>query len=297
MERRVAAKPSKVEAIKIASQYLKTFVADEARNGLSHFTEDAATVLKFHGSYQQDDRDLRTLMKREGKEKAYSVHGPDPDRRRQAHRRPVPGRRPTRQHGRQRHAPDHDPPGIPAPRRPEGRPADDDPDDQRDAALDPGRLRRRRAERALLPRAAPRRRPRRHAGRRRPLRLALRPAVVELLGHLARRREDRATRSAPARPDPGSDRPATTRSSRSTARRTCPGSSRRPSPCPRTTAPTSTPTTSASWRSSRRAGSSATTSWSAAAWARPRVPRRRSRSWACRSATSTGRHPRGSARR
>ena len=75
MEPKVPAtpKPSKVEAIKIASQYLKVHMADEAFNGLSHFTEDAATVLKFHGSYQQDDRDHRTLLKREGKEKAYSM--------------------------------------------------------------------------------------------------------------------------------------------------------------------------------------------------------------------------------
>ena len=65
------AKPSKVEAIKIASQYLRTFVADEVHNGQMHFSEDAASVLKFHGSYQQDDRDLRTQMKREGKEKAF----------------------------------------------------------------------------------------------------------------------------------------------------------------------------------------------------------------------------------
>jgi sulfite reductase (ferredoxin) len=64
-------KPSKVEAIKVASQYLKTILAEEVRNDASHISEDAATVLKFHGSYQQDDRDLRTLMKREGKEKAY----------------------------------------------------------------------------------------------------------------------------------------------------------------------------------------------------------------------------------
>ena len=55
-----SAKPSKVEAIKLASEYLKTYVADELANGQSHFTEDAATVLKFHGSYQQDDRDLRS---------------------------------------------------------------------------------------------------------------------------------------------------------------------------------------------------------------------------------------------
>ena len=65
--------PSKVEAIKLASDFLKVQVGAEAFNGLSHFSEDAATVLKFHGSYQQDDRDHRTLLKREGKEKAYSM--------------------------------------------------------------------------------------------------------------------------------------------------------------------------------------------------------------------------------
>jgi sulfite reductase (ferredoxin) len=65
------AKPSKVEAIKIASQYLHQYVGDEARNGVSHFTEEAATILKFHGSYQQDDRDQRALRKREGKDKAF----------------------------------------------------------------------------------------------------------------------------------------------------------------------------------------------------------------------------------
>src|SRR4051794_27123512 len=66
-----APKPSKVEGIKLASEYLRTFVASELHNGLDHFSEDAGTVLKFHGSYQQDDRDLRTQLKREKKEKAY----------------------------------------------------------------------------------------------------------------------------------------------------------------------------------------------------------------------------------
>src|SRR5262249_5105185 len=66
-----ASKTSKVEAVKIASQYPKTFVADEARNGAPHFSRDAATGLKFHGSYQQDDRDIRSHLKREGKEKAF----------------------------------------------------------------------------------------------------------------------------------------------------------------------------------------------------------------------------------
>ena len=64
-------KPSKVELTKLASEYLKTFVADEIANGSSHLSEDAATILKFHGSYQQDDRDVRTQHKKEGKEKAY----------------------------------------------------------------------------------------------------------------------------------------------------------------------------------------------------------------------------------
>ena len=66
-------KPSKVEAVKLASQYLKTQVADELSNGQSHFSEDAASILKFHGSYQQDDRDLRPQLKREKKDKAYSL--------------------------------------------------------------------------------------------------------------------------------------------------------------------------------------------------------------------------------
>ena len=65
------AKPSKVELAKLASQYLNTFVAGELENDRSHFTEDAASVLKFHGSYQQDDRDLRRALKKEGKEHAY----------------------------------------------------------------------------------------------------------------------------------------------------------------------------------------------------------------------------------
>ncbi len=66
-----AAKLSKVEATKLASQYLKQFLADELPNGKSHFTEETAGILKFHGSYQQDDRDVRGSLKKEGKEKAY----------------------------------------------------------------------------------------------------------------------------------------------------------------------------------------------------------------------------------
>ena len=153
-------KPSKVEAIKLASQYLKTFVAEEVANG--------------HVAYQRGRRDRpevprvvpagrprRPHAAQEGRQgEGVPVHGAGPDRRRQADGRPVPGLRPPGADDRQRHAPDHDAAGIPAPRRPQGRPQEHDPGDQREPALDAGGLRRRRAQRALLPRAAPRRRPR-----------------------------------------------------------------------------------------------------------------------------------------
>ena len=45
----VESKPSKVEGIKVASQYLKTILAEEVAADASHISEDAATVLKFHG--------------------------------------------------------------------------------------------------------------------------------------------------------------------------------------------------------------------------------------------------------
>jgi len=72
VERQGGGKPlSKVEALKEASRYLYQHVAEGVADGSTHFSEDAATILKFHGSYQQDDRDVRTQLKREGKEKAF----------------------------------------------------------------------------------------------------------------------------------------------------------------------------------------------------------------------------------
>ncbi|QLG42850.1 hypothetical protein HW560_18610 [Paenibacillus sp. E222] len=38
-----------------------------------YFSEDNIQVLKFHGVYQQDDRDLRAQLKIEGKERHYSM--------------------------------------------------------------------------------------------------------------------------------------------------------------------------------------------------------------------------------
>src|SRR5215218_600008 len=73
MEPVPGSKPSKVEGIKLANEYLGGMLLGEVRDGSStHITEEASTLLKFHGSYQQDDRDLRLKLKREGHEKAYS---------------------------------------------------------------------------------------------------------------------------------------------------------------------------------------------------------------------------------
>lgn len=54
-----AAKPSPVEGIKIASRFLRGTLAEELASDADHFGEDSKQLLKFHGSYQQEDRDAR----------------------------------------------------------------------------------------------------------------------------------------------------------------------------------------------------------------------------------------------
>ncbi|GIW86840.1 MAG: sulfite reductase subunit beta [Isosphaeraceae bacterium] len=65
-------KPSKVELLKEASDYLRGQLPEELAEPGASISEDAASILKFHGSYQQDDRDERLKRKREGLDKAYS---------------------------------------------------------------------------------------------------------------------------------------------------------------------------------------------------------------------------------
>jgi len=60
-------KPSKVEGLKERSNFLREPVASELLLDTTHFSEDATQILKFHGSYQQDDRDNRI----KGQEKDY----------------------------------------------------------------------------------------------------------------------------------------------------------------------------------------------------------------------------------
>ncbi len=60
-------KLSKVEGLKERSQHLREPVATEIQQDTTHFSEDAVQILKFHGSYQQDNRDNRV----KGQEKDY----------------------------------------------------------------------------------------------------------------------------------------------------------------------------------------------------------------------------------
>lgn len=52
-------KKSKVEIIKEDSNYLRGPLDTEIGNDLPNFSKEAIQVIKFHGTYQQDDRDLR----------------------------------------------------------------------------------------------------------------------------------------------------------------------------------------------------------------------------------------------
>src|SRR5687768_16539605 len=61
------AKPSKVEELKIASHGLEGNIpAEIADETTGRVTEESYQLLKFHGSYQQDDRDERQARKKQG---------------------------------------------------------------------------------------------------------------------------------------------------------------------------------------------------------------------------------------
>ncbi|HEV2654824.1 MAG TPA: NADPH-dependent assimilatory sulfite reductase hemoprotein subunit, partial [Ktedonobacteraceae bacterium] len=62
---------SKVERIKIESAHLRGQIREELEQDTSRFTEDQVQLIKFHGMYQQEDRDVRQQRKAAGSEKAY----------------------------------------------------------------------------------------------------------------------------------------------------------------------------------------------------------------------------------
>ncbi len=66
------AKRSGVELLKEASRGLRGDLAEELGAGGTQVSEDAYNLLKFHGTYEQYDRDTATELKQQGQEKAYS---------------------------------------------------------------------------------------------------------------------------------------------------------------------------------------------------------------------------------
>ncbi len=67
--------PSGVEKVKATSNGLRGHVAEELANDSDHFEENTVHVLKHHGMYQQDNRDLRGAKDEQGgkRGKAYSL--------------------------------------------------------------------------------------------------------------------------------------------------------------------------------------------------------------------------------
>lgn len=63
------AKKSKLEGLKERSDFLREPLATELAQDTTYFSEEAIQILKFHGSYQQDNRDNRV----KGQEKDYGM--------------------------------------------------------------------------------------------------------------------------------------------------------------------------------------------------------------------------------
>jgi sulfite reductase (ferredoxin) len=63
---------SAVEIVKEESRALRVPLLDEFATPTTHITDAGYQILKFHGSYQQDDRDLRNERRKAGEEYAYS---------------------------------------------------------------------------------------------------------------------------------------------------------------------------------------------------------------------------------
>ena len=57
---------STVEGIKAASNQLRGTIGEELSDAMPAFSSESQHLLKFHGVYQQDDRDVRTERKRQG---------------------------------------------------------------------------------------------------------------------------------------------------------------------------------------------------------------------------------------
>ncbi len=66
-------KLSLAEAVKEKSNYLRGTIKESLEKAATHFSKDEIQLLKSHGTYEQDDRDLRQKLLAEKKEPAYSM--------------------------------------------------------------------------------------------------------------------------------------------------------------------------------------------------------------------------------
>ncbi|MEE8583356.1 MAG: NADPH-dependent assimilatory sulfite reductase hemoprotein subunit, partial [Acidobacteriota bacterium] len=71
MSSKAEVKQSKIETAKQQGDYLRGRVAPTLHSDAAHFGKDDVHLLKFHGTYQQDDRDLRKARFAEGLGRAY----------------------------------------------------------------------------------------------------------------------------------------------------------------------------------------------------------------------------------
>jgi len=60
-----------VEGIKEGSRQLRGTIAQELASGADHFNDQTKQLIKFHGSYQQEDRDARKARRKDGVGKYY----------------------------------------------------------------------------------------------------------------------------------------------------------------------------------------------------------------------------------
>ncbi len=62
-----------IERIKEDSIYLRGTIKEELASPSTHFVKDSTHLLKSHGTYQQDDRDVRNQRRKAGQEPLYSM--------------------------------------------------------------------------------------------------------------------------------------------------------------------------------------------------------------------------------
>ena len=129
------------ETLKENSNYLMGTIDVELAEPTDHFNKDNIQLLKFHGTYEQDDRDARGAAKKEGGGKAYSMMV----------RNRIPGGRMTSEqllaelamrHAGEFDAQDHYASNAPTPRDPEGQSACDNQTHQRYPLVDASGMRR-----------------------------------------------------------------------------------------------------------------------------------------------------------